>query len=730
MRMVPTVNNTGTRLFVAADGGKVFCLDTAVNPPQRLIWQYPPSSSLTHPVRSGIAYDPVAPQAGGGTEEAVYFQANNGYTYSLNAVTGALRWLRNTGNVGGPPPSWEHDTTWSSTPAIGREGLVYVGSANGYLYCLNPTNGQIEWALKLNASNLIGPKGEPVESTPAIGENGWIYVATRYATLGEEVAYSHVYAVDPAGPTIRWFQPVTFDTWGSPETVGVIAGLVVDQTGAVYVPAFHSTLHKYDGCTGDWQALWLTEGKLCQTPALNQSGMLILGTSVGFGGVRSVRGLKVFPKPNPNADWASLQWTASGGASGEFGDFLGGALIRADGSGTAYVADADTDAGTGAVYQFVSGSSSMPGDWPTMGSGNRRHHKARSYPYQLVELGPFPAGVAESCAAFDVDVLGRVVGYAHGRPGYPYYSLPQDWYGAHWGLSGSPSLLGNYATALPRHWAQGINLNGIVVGYSTYVGPYGPIVWTSLNYTPQLLPLPQGYYGGQARDITEDNAIIGFSDLGYNNPRVIRWDWTGSSWLEWPIGAPTDGKAQAFAISGGLRICGKAVFTQGGPWLGFTSLVFVNDFSAIQSLGTFGGTSSEAWDVHDASGTVGWAHKWIAGANYPRAFLVPPEVYTLAPAHELPGFAGQSPTGTWRSFAYGVNGCAQVVGSAQSASGPYRAFLWQPGWASLQDLTDRVGLSGWVLTSAAAISDAGHIVGTGTKNGASRQWLIYPLPQE
>jgi hypothetical protein len=35
-----------------------------------------------------------------------------------------------------------------------------------------------------------------------------------------------------------------------------------------------------------------------------------------------------------------------------------------------------------------------------------------------------------------------------------------------------------------------------------------------------------------------------------------------------------------------------------------------------------------------------------------------------------------------------------------------------------------------VLTSAVGLSDAGHIVGSGTKNGASRQWLIYPQPQE
>lgn len=53
---VPTINPAGTRLFVAADHGKVFCLDTAVSPAQRAVREhlpYPCSFSL--PVRSGIA---------------------------------------------------------------------------------------------------------------------------------------------------------------------------------------------------------------------------------------------------------------------------------------------------------------------------------------------------------------------------------------------------------------------------------------------------------------------------------------------------------------------------------------------------------------------------------------------------------------------------------------------------------------------------------------------------
>ena len=37
---------------------------------------------------------------------------------------------------------------------------------------------------------------------------------------------------------------------------------------------------------------------------------------------------------------------------------------------------------------------------------------------------------------------------------------------------------------------------------------------------------------------------------------------------------------------------------------------------------------------------------------------------------------------------------------------------------------------GWNLPSAVGISDAGHIVGSGSHNSATRQWMMYPTPQE
>jgi len=139
-------------------------------------------------------------------------------------------------------------------------------------------------------------------------------------------------------------------------------------------------------------------------------------------------------------------------------------------------------------------------------------------------------------------------------------------------------------------------------------------------------------------------------------------------------------------------------------------------------------------EVNDVSGTVGWAHKHIGVSDYQRAFLVANDVSPLSLGlfplgNELPGFTGQALDGTWNSAATSVNGCRQVVGQAQNSSGAYRAFLYQSGATALTDLTS-LAPSGWVLTSAVGISDSGHIVGSGSHNSATRQWMMYPTPQE
>ena len=57
----------------------------------------------------------------------------------------------------------------SSSPAIGEDGTVYVGSCDSKLHAVNP-NGTMNWTYDT---------GNWVESSPAIGADGIIYVGSR-----------------------------------------------------------------------------------------------------------------------------------------------------------------------------------------------------------------------------------------------------------------------------------------------------------------------------------------------------------------------------------------------------------------------------------------------------------------------------------------------------------------------------------------------------------------------
>ena len=71
-----------------------------------------------------------------------------------------------------------------SSPAIGADGTIYVGSGDDNLYAVNP-DGTQKWAF---------PTGNYIESSPAIGADGTIYVGSDDDNL---------YAINPDG-TQKW----------------------------------------------------------------------------------------------------------------------------------------------------------------------------------------------------------------------------------------------------------------------------------------------------------------------------------------------------------------------------------------------------------------------------------------------------------------------------------------------------------------------------------------------
>jgi probable HAF family extracellular repeat protein len=139
---------------------------------------------------------------------------------------------------------------------------------------------------------------------------------------------------------------------------------------------------------------------------------------------------------------------------------------------------------------------------------------------------------------------------------------------------------------------------------------------------------------------------------------------------------------------------------------------FLLDERGLTDLGSLGGRMTTPADINDSSQVVGYAQV-SSGANH--AFL-----YRTGRLTDL----GTLPGGT-QSYAYAINNLGQAVGASDSSASAQRAVLFDSG--ELRDLNGLIPAStGWILTEARGINDAGQIVGTGIVDGQVRAFLLTP----
>ena len=92
-----------------------------------------------------------------GSDGTVYVGSGDKKLYAINGKTGVKLWEFETG-----------DEVYSS-PAIGSDGTVYVGSADKKLYAINSKSGAKLWEFET---------GDMAWSSPTIGPDGTIYIGS------------------------------------------------------------------------------------------------------------------------------------------------------------------------------------------------------------------------------------------------------------------------------------------------------------------------------------------------------------------------------------------------------------------------------------------------------------------------------------------------------------------------------------------------------------------------
>ena len=193
-----------------------------------------PSGELwTYGTGDGVLSSPAL-----GPDGVIYFGSADGKLYALNP-DGTKRWdfLGGTNGFGGPSQFW-------SSPAVGPDGAIYIGGMQDCtFYAVNP-DGSLKW--KFAASNWVF-------SSPSFAADGAIHFGCYDGRL---------YTLNPDG-TLRW----TFETGSL-----ISSSPAVDKDGVVYFGALNSKLYaiRADG-TPKWTNS-SSSGGIYGSPAINWSG--------------------------------------------------------------------------------------------------------------------------------------------------------------------------------------------------------------------------------------------------------------------------------------------------------------------------------------------------------------------------------------------------------------------------------------------------------------------------
>lgn len=183
-----------------------------------------------------LAVGPIASSPVIGPDGTIYVGTTSGKLVAVFGNGSAVKWTVDTGDAFG------------SSPALGRDGTVYVGSTDEKLRAVR-SDGTPEWALDL---------GSPIHGSPAIGGDGVVYVGTIDGKL---------HAVAASG----------IEQWAY-ATGGPITGAPAVYGGTVYVGSEDEALHAVRASDGLARWTYATTGAV-GTPVIDGSGTIYVGST-------------------------------------------------------------------------------------------------------------------------------------------------------------------------------------------------------------------------------------------------------------------------------------------------------------------------------------------------------------------------------------------------------------------------------------------------------------------
>ena len=160
-----------------------------------------------------------------------------------------------TANNPGEEKWWFYNDAFSEgSPVIDKDGVIYFGSWDNYLYALYP-NGTFKWKSKIEGNT---------ETSPAIAEDGTIYVGTHFSpTYG-----TFLFAINPNG-TRKW-KYKTGDMYTSPS---------IGEDGTVYCSNGGKQIIALYPNNGTLKWKYTTGDTVISSPAIGNDGTIYCGSN-------------------------------------------------------------------------------------------------------------------------------------------------------------------------------------------------------------------------------------------------------------------------------------------------------------------------------------------------------------------------------------------------------------------------------------------------------------------
>ena len=162
VEVAPALSDDGSIVYALGENGTVYAINASNGNP---VWSYNPGTGLDyHDV------DPAVDTSGGDYDGTIYIMnsdqgaSEGAYLSSVKADGSGLNW-----SVPVKDPADASPAHSKSSPAVGPDGTIYVGSDDNYIYAINPSDGSVKWRMNLFAN---------ARSSPTVGVDGTLYIGS------------------------------------------------------------------------------------------------------------------------------------------------------------------------------------------------------------------------------------------------------------------------------------------------------------------------------------------------------------------------------------------------------------------------------------------------------------------------------------------------------------------------------------------------------------------------